>query len=139
MIKCFKGVAKAHNLSIITSIHQPNLEILMLFDILYVLAKGGTTVYSGRPEHLRRHMSDCDISIRENQIPIEVLMVLGANGSDDQKNIEMSDKTSEDLRRFDKRLLNETKLYSNGIPLKSKAFSWPQVWYLLMRDRKSVV
>ena len=45
MIKCFKCLSKEHNISIITSIHQPNLELLMYFDMLYVLAKGGLTVY----------------------------------------------------------------------------------------------
>ncbi|CAG2112213.1 unnamed protein product [Medioppia subpectinata] len=44
MIKCFKKLSQRHSLTIITSIHQPNLEILMLFDSLYVLAKGGLTV-----------------------------------------------------------------------------------------------
>ncbi|CAG2101733.1 unnamed protein product [Medioppia subpectinata] len=81
MIKCFKKLSQKHRLTIITSIHQPNLEILMLFDSLYVLAKGGLTVYSGPPKHLSLHLQQCNIAYSSEQIPIEVLMKIAANGS----------------------------------------------------------
>ncbi|CAG2104866.1 unnamed protein product, partial [Medioppia subpectinata] len=85
MIKCFKRLSRKHNISMIASIHQPNLEILMLFDMLYILAKGGVAVYSGPPRGLRSHLDQCNIQCNENQISIEVLIKLSANGFSDEK------------------------------------------------------
>ena len=96
MVKCFRSMAHKHNLSIIIAIHQPTYETLMNFDSLYVLAKGGVCMYSGQPQHLRQHMNDCHIIIRNNQIPIEILLKVGANGHTDQTVVELSEKTTKD-------------------------------------------
>ena len=134
MINCFQRVSQTHNLSIITSIHQPNLEILMKFDRLYVLAKGGVSIFSGRPQQLRNHLSECQITCSEHQIPIEILMKIGANGYTDQTVIRLSDKTNEKLKNFDKRVNKELKLYPNGIPLKTKRFSFEELKHLSIRS-----
>ena len=97
-------MAHNYNLSIIISIHQPTLETLMIFDLLYVMAKGGVCVYSGRPQHLRQHMNDCHITLRDNQIPIEVLLKVGANGYNDNSVIELSEKANE---RYDRKIWTE--------------------------------
>ena len=134
MIKCFGSMAQKHNLSIIIAIHQPTLETLMNFHLLYVLAKGGVCMYSGRPQHLRQHMQDCHINIRDNQIPIEVILKVGANGHNDQTVIELSEKASKDMsERYEHNMRSEVKLCPNGIPIRSKQFSWPELWYLLSR------
>src|ERR1700712_4174044 len=133
MIQCFKSMAQKYNLSIITSIHQPNLEILMIFDLLYVLAKGGVTIFSGRPQHLRSHLNECQIVCGENQIPIEVLLKIGANGCSDESVIRLSEKTIQNLKVSEERIGNEVRLYPNGIPIRSKSFSLQELWYLLLR------
>ncbi|CAG2106150.1 unnamed protein product [Medioppia subpectinata] len=123
MIQCFKRLSQRHNLSIITSIHQPNLEIIMLYDMLYILAKGGLTVYSGRPQSLRTFLTNCHIVLQENQIPIEVLMKICANGVNDRTVTELSNKTNEDMSEYISRLDRELKYYANGIPIETKVFS----------------
>ena len=134
MVKCFRTMAHNHNLSIIISIHQPTLETLMIFDLLYVMAKGGVCVYSGRPQHLRQHMNDCHITLRDNQIPIEVLLKVGANGYNDNSVIELSEKATEDMaQRYRQNMRTEVKHFPNGIPIRSKQFSPREVWYLLVR------
>ncbi|CAG2174198.1 unnamed protein product, partial [Oppiella nova] len=134
MIQCFKRLSRRHGLSIIASIHQPNLEIVMSFDLLYILAKGGQTVYSGRPRDLKQHLTDCHIICTENQIPIEVIIKLCANGLRDEAVIELSAKTNEDMNNtYHKRVNNELILQSNGIPIETKSFSFAEFWYLLLR------
>ena len=60
-------------MTIIVSIHQPNHELLHMFDTIYVLAKGGANVYSGDPKDLKKYLSDCDINCK-NLVPIEALL-----------------------------------------------------------------
>ena len=102
--------------------------------MLYILAKGGQTVYSGRPRDLRQHLTDCHIICTENQIPIEVIIKLCANGLRDEAVIQMSAKTNEYMNNTNhKRLNRELKLQSNGIPIETKVFSLQEFMYLLMR------
>ena len=108
MIKCFKRLAQKHSLSIITSIHEVNLEVLMIYDLLYVLAKGGVCMFSGRPQQLRQNLTDCRIVCKENQIPIEVLLKIGANGFGDQSVIDLSNKTNQDMSSYEERFRHET-------------------------------
>ena len=134
MVQCFRSIAQKHNLTIIISIHQPTLETLMNFDQLYVLAKGGVCVYSGRPQHLKQHMTDCQIIIRENQIPIEILLKIGANGFNDEIVIKLSEKATKVMtERDEKNMMNDVKLFPNGIPIRSKRVSLTELWYLLIR------
>ena len=134
MVQCFRSIAQKHNLTIIISIHQPTLETLMNFDQLYVLAKGGVCMYSGRPQHLRQHMTECQITIRENQIPIEVLLKVGANGYNDQSVIQLAEKATKVMtERDEKNVMNDLKLFPNGIPIRSKRVSLAEMWYLFIR------
>ena len=134
MINCFQRVSQTHKLSIITSIHQPNLEILMKFDKLYVLAKGGVSIFSGRPQQLRNYLSECQITCCEHQIPIEILMKIGAKGYTDETVIRLSDKTTEKLKNLDEIANKELKLYPSGIPLKTKRFSFEELKHLSIRS-----
>ena len=67
-------MTRKHNISFIVSIHQLNVEVLDMFDNLYVLSKGGVNVYSGAPQSLRRYMNDCHLDLNNNEIAIEKLL-----------------------------------------------------------------
>ena len=127
-------MAKKYNLSIITSIHQPNLEILMTFDLLYVLAKGGLCIYSGRPQDLKQHLSICGVTCNEFQIPIEILLKIGAAGCNDRTVITLFEKTNDELNQYNERLSQELKHCPNGIPVRTKSVSFIEMWYLLVRN-----
>ena len=98
-----------------------------------MLAKGGLTIFSGRPQLLRSHLNECQIICNENQVPIEILMKVGANGFDNEEVIRLSDKTNRDLIPFNLRTDKELKLFPDGIPQKIKKFSFEESKHLLMR------
>ena len=57
-----------------TSIHQPNSDVLMMFDKLYVLAKGGCCVFDGETNQLKSHLEQCQVECLDWQVPIEKLI-----------------------------------------------------------------
>jgi len=61
-------------MAIVTSIHQPNSLVLTMYDQLYVMAKGGRCVFSGRPNQLKSHLLECGINCPDDVLPIEVLL-----------------------------------------------------------------
>jgi hypothetical protein len=56
----------------------------MKFDKLYVLAKGGLCVYSGLPQNLGNYLKEFDIICTEIQVPIEVLLKIASNSTEDE-------------------------------------------------------
>ena len=60
-MNCLNNLSKTNKIAIITSIHQPNNDIMLMFDQIYVMAKGGICVFAGRPLHLRNHLNECQI------------------------------------------------------------------------------
>ncbi|CAG2112332.1 unnamed protein product [Medioppia subpectinata] len=111
----------------------PNLEILMLFDMLYILAKEGVAIYSGPPRGLRSHLSQCNIQCNENQIPIEILIKLSAKGSSDENVMVMSQKTNQIINKYIERIRTELDISSDGIVIHFKHFSITEFLYLLSR------
>lgn len=133
-MQCLKLLSQKHNIAIITSIHQPNNDIIMMFDTLHVLAKGGLCVYSGRPKDLITHLNECGIICNEYQVPVEVLLKVASNESNDDLVIQLADKNSEERQLILNRIANETKYFPNGIEFKSKTFRFIDMWYLLLRS-----
>ena len=79
IVNCLKLMTQKHKISVIVSIHQPNVEVLDIFDNLYVLSKGGVNVYSGPPHSLRQHLIDCHIDCKVDEIAIEKILKVCAN------------------------------------------------------------
>ena len=71
---CLKNLVMKYNMAIVTSIHQPNSDIIMLFDKLYVLSKRGFCVFDGETNQLLCHLQKCQIDCQEWQVPIEELI-----------------------------------------------------------------
>ncbi len=134
VIEYLKLLSRRHNITVITSIHQPNSDVLMTFDKLYVLAKGGVCVYSGCPQGLNTHLRECDILCNKFQFPIEVLLKIATKGVNDKQVLKLAKKSAEEKQSLLNRCENETKLFSNGIPFKSKNFKLIDMWYLLLRS-----
>jgi len=122
-----------HNIAILTSIHQPNSDILMMFDELYVLAKGGVCIYSGPPQALKCYLNECQIICSEYQFPIEVLLKMATNGTNDEQVKQLTEKTSKDNQNIYMRCSKETKISPEGIRIESKNFKLIDLWYLLLR------
>lgn len=81
VIMCLQRLAKEENISVIVSIHSPNNETLSLFDKIYVLAKGGTCIYSGPPNQLRAHLEhQLQLTLPKDQPPIEKIIQIACSG-----------------------------------------------------------
>ena len=78
---CLENLAKKYDLAIVTSIHQPNSDVLMMFDKLYVLSKGGRCVFDGKTNELQNHLQECQIDYQEWQVPIEELIKVASKTS----------------------------------------------------------
>ena len=133
VMKCLKILCESHNISIITSIHQPNSDILMMFDKLYVLAKGGICVYSGPPQELSTHLTECGVICNEFQVPIELLLKVSSDYENNEYVYNLANKTSTEKCKILEKCVKETKLYKNGLVFKSKTFKPIDFWYLLLR------
>ena len=114
-----------------TSIHQPNNDLLMLFDSLYVLAKGGICIYNGTPDRLYDHLEEAGILCKEYQSPIEIVVKLASTRNSEVELLfdqNMSNKT-----RLEQRCANEAKLSENGVSHKSIQISRRHFLILLFR------
>jgi hypothetical protein len=105
----------------------------MKFDNIYVLAKGGVCVYSGLPQDVKTHLSECDIICNEFQVPIEMLVKTASNGINDNKVKKLCTKTSEIRKILIQKCNDETFSSSEGISIKSKRFVAMDFWNLLLR------
>ena len=68
-------------MAIVTSIHQPNSDVLMMFDKLYVLSKGAKCVFDGNANQLQSHLKECQIECEEWQVPVEQLIKVASKPS----------------------------------------------------------
>ena len=78
VIQCLRSLSERHRMSIVTSIHQPNSLLLNMFDQLYVMAKGGHCVFTGRPNTLRSYLSVNGIDCPQDVLPIELLLKISS-------------------------------------------------------------
>ena len=73
-----RSLAENHNIAVIASIHQPNHEIVMMCNTVYVLAKGGHCLYSGSPDCIEQFLNLFNIILDEDQVPVEEMLKLAS-------------------------------------------------------------
>ncbi|KAF7491659.1 ABC transporter G family member 40 [Sarcoptes scabiei] len=131
VMKCLKRLVNHHEMSIAISIHTPNSEIVDLFDKLYVLAKGGVCIYSGKPSLLRINLKtqlglesvcdDHDVNEKEKQ-PIEEYLKIACSGIDDPKVRILADATVLTEQQQLKPHLSRLDYLEHGTPEHFKPF-----------------
>lgn len=147
VIGSLQSLSRKHNIAVVMAIHQPNQDILVLFDRLYVLGRAGTCLYWGPPRALRAHLADCGVLCSEAQIPIEQLMKQASKvgqrseGHVSSRDSEMppevaalvdaNKKLFPELKRFSKR--NGSELHDAVIPRKQPPFCFRHLWQLTKR------
>ena len=115
------------------TIHQPNTELLLMFDTVYALARPGICVYSGRPQDLRSHLSHCNITCTESEFPIEVMLRV-LSSDDTNKHLEsLRKKTNESQNHLTDNISHQTDLTSKPILLLPKRFMIIDFFILLKR------
>ncbi|CAG2111844.1 unnamed protein product, partial [Medioppia subpectinata] len=130
IINCLKVLSRRHGMTIIASIHQPNNDILHMFDTVYVLANGGVCLYSGVPHYLRQHFKDNGIECNENQVPIEVLLTIA---SKDKSNTTIFNNKHENDVNCESITQTNLRPVFGSLSI-SKRFSFVDMYYLLCRS-----
>ncbi|XP_054159025.1 ABC transporter G family member 6-like [Oppia nitens] len=138
VMECLKSIGRLHRIAIITSIHQPNNEIVYSFDKLYVLAKGGNCIFDGPPERVDSYLDECNIICDLVQVPVEQLLKLASIELSQEEYIgELLDKTRETSRLSVLSTVqqNQSDLLEspNGIELRPKRFRLWDVWHVMHR------
>ncbi|KAH9412903.1 ABC protein, sub ABCG [Dermatophagoides pteronyssinus] len=131
LVACLARLARIHDLTIITSIHQPNIETLMMFDQLYVLALGGVCVYSGKPSDIQ-HNLPCDSNF-EDLSPIERLIKYSCNNYKDLQVKDLSRLADEKILTEHQDVLTDTVFVIDGIPTNRNRFSLQSCWIWILR------
>ncbi|OTF74825.1 ABC transporter sub-family G-like protein, partial [Euroglyphus maynei] len=81
VMQCLQRLSANNSLTIMASIHAPSSEILMLFDHVYILAKGGVCIYSGQPNLMRSYLRQTlQLEIDADRSPIEEYLRIASNG-----------------------------------------------------------
>ena len=132
VVQCLKQMVSQQNICLVMTIHQPNSDIMQMLDKLYVLVKGGHNVYSGPPTDLVDFMAQNSILCNENQVPIETLITIGSKGSEDNRIVEMRNKTSQQV--LDSIQNRSNQLKEKSIKQMNKRFQIKDVYLLLERS-----
>ncbi|XP_054152568.1 uncharacterized protein LOC128951345 [Oppia nitens] len=132
LMKCLQSLSKTHNIAIIVSIHQPNNDLLKMFDNIYVLAKGGHTIYDGSPQQMKHYLTDCGINFNKNEVPIEVMLKISSQGIQSLNVMKLTEKI------LNNRNINQSNLkqIENGLQTKPKPFQLADLLYITQRSLK---
>jgi ABC-type multidrug transport system ATPase subunit len=133
VIECLKRLSVHHNMTVITTIHQPNQDLFQMFDNIYVLAKGGVCVYSGPPKELKQYLDECQITCNQNQVPIEVLLKVCSEDINSNKICLLNEKTNEKLKNINQICFEQNMCLIYKNPNSTKRFSFSDFHYLLLR------
>ena len=133
IVDCLRTLTRNHKMSVIASIHQPNTELLFMFDTVYALARPGICVYSGRPQDLRSHLIECNITCTESEVPIEVMLRV-LSSDQNQKHLESLRKRNNELQKcLRDNVGNQDNMVSCRTRISSKLFKLIDFWILLKR------
>ena len=128
-------MTRRHRISVMATIHQPNTELLMMFDTVYTLDRSGVCVYSGRPQDLRLHLNQCNITCAESEFPIEVMLTILSNDDNkaDQHLNCLRKRTNESQGFLIDIICKQTELIRKPIWLSSKTFKMIDFLILVKR------
>ena len=129
---CLKNLTRNHSIAIVTSIHQPNTDVLMLFDQLYVVATRGQCIYNGHPSLLKQHLIECQIPLLDYHVPIEQLIKV-ASSSDYNLVNNLVAKTIDDSISQEESWTKFDKLIKTNFTQKTKMFNFTDLMILLRR------
>ena len=122
VIQCLKCLTNNYKTLVIASIHQPNNDILMNFDSIHVLSKGGLCLYWGSPKDIKNYLMASNITCHDFQVPIEVITKIATNESNEKRIIDLCDRNyCENSSRISEIKIN-VKFFVNSLKFNSKWF-----------------
>ena len=107
-----------------------------MFDHLYVLARGGTCIYSGTPDGIESRLSIVDpnrSSSIESYVPIEELIKYSCLGPNNKIVNLLADEHERSLESEQVQLSEDTLLVEDGVQQNRARFSFRSVGILLIR------
>ena len=122
------------DICIVASIHQPNTELLMMFNHCYVLARDGICIYSGKPAGIKEYLDQ--ISVLESdrdRFPIEQLIKYSCSGGDNRIVRQMAETSEKLIRQTDNSLQTDTITIPDGVEFNRIRFSLHSLWILSQR------
>ena len=129
-------MTKTQNICLICTLHQPSIEVISETDYCYVLSRGGHMAYWGSTLKLSESMSMFGIDSSEGKVPIDILVVLSANGMNDRRIKSMSDRVNEDIKRSIESESNQ--LADKMLDKRRKKFCFSDIGILLSRELTEV-
>ena len=131
MIQCLKNLSVNNGISVVTSIHQPNQEIMSQFDKLYVMSVGGQCVFDGHPNEMSEYLERIDISLSGEEVPIEVIIKMSSKVKSEET-LRIIDMVRSRSGALEQRCSRDGVL-SVRLHKKKFRFSFRQTWYLTVR------
>lgn len=123
VVSSLRELCHSHNITIITSVHQPNVEMLEMYDSIYVLARGGVAIYSGPPHGILSQLSKVpSIDIAGCHFPIELLIKHSCSAFPDPTVVDLIDVANQ---RFKREAIDSGALEADT----QSTFGGPQVNY----------
>ena len=133
VIQCLKCLTNNYKTLVIASIHQPNNDILMNFDSIHVLSKGGLCLYWGSPKDIKIYLMASKITCIEYQVPIEVMLKTAINGLTDRRVIDLKDRNFNQNSSIISEIKNNVKSDKNKVDSTSKWFRPKDLFNLMLR------
>ena len=134
MIICLKNLTRNHSIAILTSIHQPNSDVLRLFDQLYVLSIDGQCIYNDNPTMIKEHLIKCQIPLMNYHVLIEELIKIASKlDSNNEFAEKLIKKTFEDSISSEECWMKDTKLLNKNLFQENKSFNFSDAIILLRR------
>ena len=139
VVACLRKVARAHHITIVASMHQPNGELLALLDEVYVLGRGGVCLYSGPPSGIRASLKTVGPAVVgkiSSTAPIETLVKHSCAGHEDavvQQLVQNQNRKWKSDEKSASELADQTILVEDGVRQNRRRFSFTSVYLLLHR------
>ena len=137
MIICLKNLAQKHSIAILASIHQPNNNIVNLFNQLYVLTSRGQCVYNDHPIRLKDYLVECQVQLMDYQVSIEELIKIASIDSNNDVSNKLVDEMFNDSILSNESFIKDSKLLKNSHPQEIKSFNLTDVLILLRRTARN--
>ncbi|KAH7637519.1 abc transporter-like protein 17 [Dermatophagoides farinae] len=135
IVTCLRKMSHKHNITIVAAIHQPNTEMLMLFDQVYILARGGVCIFSGPPSQISDHLQQVcndDNGDGDDKFAVEEMMKYSSLNHLDQQIRTLVQSTNESI--LDDQLLTDTQYILDGPQMNRTRFSLQSIRILIERQ-----
>ena len=138
MLKNLSSIPGLEAPAIVATIHQPSVEVFMLFDNIYLLNRFGTNIYFGPPQQVQSYMESFGFRVRTDINPADYMIEI-ANAKYGQEKFQLM---ADNVRKMNPE--KPRQYLCHDVPLKDLKIRIPntffaQFWLLMGRNVKAYV